>query len=336
MLPTAAAPALIADLGATNARFGLVGPEGVTGSLSLRCADYPGLAAAARAYLATAKPPLPPRRAAFAVASAITGDRIVMTNNAWSFSVRDLTEELGLDQLQVINDFTAVALGCPALGPGDAIQVGGGTAEPGMPIAVMGAGTGLGVSGLVPGHGGWTALSGEGGHVTMPAVTEREAAVIERMGRRFGHVSAERLLSGMGIVNLYETLAALEGLDDAPMRGAEEVTEAALGGSDALSTEATEMFCAMLGTIAGNLVLTLGARGGLYVAGGIVPKLGDFFLRSAFRDRFEAKGRFRPWLAAIPTFVVTHPLPAFLGLRTVLDDTGGPLGPGLPTPEETC
>jgi glucokinase len=224
---------------------------------------------------------------------------------------------LGFDRLEVINDFTAQALALPRLGPGDRTPVGGGTSVPKMPLGVLGPGSGLGVSGLVPCVTGWTAVTGEGGHSTMPAVDDRESAVIDHLRRRLDHVSAERVLSGPGLVNLYNTLAEIDGN---PSKGysAAQITDLGVRGEDPVCGEATAMFCAMLGTVAGNLALTLGARGGVFIAGGIVPRLGRYFIDSPFRARFEAKGRFEAYLDAIPTFVVTHPLAAFLGCAALL------------------
>lgn len=311
-------PVLVADIGGTNARFGLMGETGVDHSAILACADFPTLEAAARTYLERARPARPLRQGALAIAGPVTGDHVVMTNHVWSFSIRATRGALGLERLEVINDFTAVALAVPRLGAADRVQIGGGTPESGRVIGVIGPGSGLGVSGLVPGPGGWVALSGEGGHVTMPAATERESAVLDRLRRQFEHVSAERVISGPGLVNLHEALCALSGRDPQALSPA-AITAAALSDGDPLCVEAVALFCAMLGTVAGNLALTLGARGGIYIAGGIVPQLGDFLARSAFRERFVGKGRLRSYLDPIPTCVITHALPAFLGLRAVLD-----------------
>ncbi len=258
-----------------------------------------------------------PRKAAIDVASAITGDRVSMTNHPWSFSIAALKARFGFDRLEVINDFTALALALPHLEPGDRTTIGGGVAVPGAPLAVLGPGSGLGVSGLVACGSGWVALTGEGGHATMAPATDRESAVLDRMRRHFDHVSAERVLSGPGLVNLYNTLAEI---DRVPSRGytAAQITDLAMRGEDPLCAETTTMFCAMLGTMAGNLALTLGARGGVFIGGGIVPRLGRFFANSPFRARFQAMGRFESYLAAIPTHVVTHQLPAFLGCAAVL------------------
>jgi glucokinase len=308
---------LLGDIGATNARFAIVGASGaLSHPRVLACADYPAIEAAIADYL-RAEGQKVPREAALAVASPTVGDQVTLTNHPWSFSISGLQRDLGLKRLLVINDFTANALAIPHLGAGDRMPVGGGTADPGSPVAIIGPGSGLGVSGLVPRPGGWTPLAGEGGHATMAPADPREGAVLDLMRRRFDHVSAERVLSGPGLVNLYNALAELDGVPAASY-SAPQITDASIWEVEPLCREAVMMFCAMLGTIAGNLALFLGARGGVYVAGGIVPKLGPTFAESPFRERFEAKGRFRPYLAAIPTWVITHPVPAFLGLAGLL------------------
>ncbi|HUZ75289.1 MAG TPA: glucokinase [Stellaceae bacterium] len=305
---------LIGDVGGTHTRFALLDaaqrPERVR---VLASEDYPSLASAITAYLDAEKPEPRPREAALAVASAVTGDAVTLTNRSWSFSIAALQGALGLERLLVINDFTANALAMPQLRQDERIAIGGGAAAAGAPIAVLGPGTGLGMSALVPSRDGGIAIAGEGGHATIPAADERESEVLARMRRRFGHVSAERVLSGPGLVNLYQTLAELAGAPAEDFTPA-QIADAEIGKSEILCREAVEMFCAMLGTVAGNLALTLGARGGVYIAGGIVPRLGARFAASGFRRRFEDKGRFRAYLAAIPCYVVTHPVPAFLGL----------------------
>jgi glucokinase len=318
--PTTSVPAtwLVGDIGGTNARFGLVSPEGkLLYSRTLPDQDYPTVEDAIAAFLAERGTLPTPLQGAIAIASAITGDRVAMTNHPWSFSVLGLKTRFGFERFEVINDFTALALALPQLGPEDRIAVGGGTAVAGAPIAVLGPGSGLGVSGLVPSGSRWIALSGEGGHATMCPATDRESAVLARMRAHFDHVSAERVLSGPGLVNLYNTLAQLEGV---PALGftAAQITDLASRGEDPLCVETTRLFCAMLGTVAGNLALTLGARGGVYIGGGIVPRLGQTFIDSEFRERFEAKGRLRAYLQPIPTFVVTNTLPAFLGCAAFL------------------
>jgi glucokinase len=258
-----------------------------------------------------------PHMAALAVAGPVAGDQVVFTNHPWSFSISALRGWLAVDRLLVVNDFTAVAAGVPYLKANDRTTIGGGRGVAGAPIGVIGPGSGLGVGWLLPVGGAWFPLSGEGGHVTMATATARESLVLERMRSRFGHVSAERVLSGPGIVNLYTMLAEIDGVPAASYSPT-QITDPEIGGQEPRCRMAVEMFCEMLGTIAGNLALTLNARGGIYIAGGIVPKLGPVFAASGFRARFEEKGRMRALLESIPTFVITHEFPAFLGLAALL------------------
>jgi glucokinase len=309
---------LVGDVGATNARFGLASPDGaILHSRIFACDEFAEIGLAVEAYLA-GRGNLPmPHRGALAIAAAITGDQIRMTNHPWSFSVAALRDRLGLERFVAINDFTAAALAVPRLSAADRVTVGGGAPVEGRPIAVLGPGSGLGVSGLIPAGSGWVPLAGEGGHVTMAPGNEREDAVLGEMRRRFDHVSAERCLSGPGLVNLYDSLAALDAVPAAPYTAA-QITDLNTSARDPLCREATAMFCAMLGSVAGDLALTLGAQGGVYIAGGIVPRLGARFADSDFRARFEAKGRMSRYVAAIPSYVVTHPLLAFLGCVAAL------------------
>ena len=256
-------------------------------------------------------------RGAIAVASPIAGDRITLTNRDWSFSASRLKRSLGLDRLEIVNDFAAIALCIPSLTSRDVLRIGPGKKAAGAPVAILGPGTGLGVSLLVPAGKGWLPVATEGGHVSLPAADETDAAIIETLRRRFGHVSAERVLSGPGLADLYTVLAALEGRS-VEERAPPEVMDAALNGSDPLAIAAVERFCAFLGTVAGDIALTAGARGGVYIAGGIVPRLGNALKRTPFRARFEAKGRFKTYLRDVPTYVITREQPAFGGLKNLL------------------
>jgi glucokinase len=303
--------ALVADIGATNARFALAEDGRVDHQRTLHGRDFPAFEEALAAYCAAER--VQPEEAAIAIACPVTGDAIRFTNSPWGFGIAELSARFGFRRLLVLNDFEANALAIPHLSPGDLVPVGEGEPVAGAPAAILGPGSGLGVAGLVRAREGWIALPGEGGHATMAAVDERETAVLTKLRARFGHVSAERVLSGPGLVNLHDAIAELEGVA-AERKQPAEIAEA----QDPVSLEAVDMFCAMLGTLAGNVALTLGARGGVYIAGGIVPKLGPRFLHSPFRERFLAKGRFRDYLARIPTSVVTHPVPAFVGLAGLL------------------
>jgi glucokinase len=314
-------PRLVGDIGGTNARFALVSaaqrePEAID---VLRCAQYPSLRDAVDDYLhRNGLVAQPPRWAALGMACPVSGDALRMTNNHWALSVSRLREELALDRLLLLNDFTALALGVPALGERDVMQVGGGAPQRPGAMAVLGPGTGLGVSGLLPVGGDYLPIIGEGGHVTLPACTPEEAALAAWCTRRFGHASAERLISGGGLALLHEGLAHVRGHDAAPLTAA-AITSRALQGQDALCSDAVSTFCAMLGTIASNLALTLGAFGGVYIGGGIVPKLGPLFAGSPFRQRFEDKGRFASYLAKIPVYVIEAPHCALHGAARALE-----------------
>jgi len=317
MPPEPGADALLADIGGTHARFALASSGGFGTVVTLRTADYAGPGAAVRAFLERARPAAPPAVAALACAGPVEDGRVRLTNSAWLIDGDGLRAELGFEDVRVINDFAAVAWAVPAFAPKDLRPIGGGEAASGAPAAVLGPGTGLGVATYLPARGGDAVVVGEGGHVSMAAVTDREAEVLAAARAELGHVSAERFLSGTGLVRLYRILAHLDGVE-APERTAAEIADAAAAGDCPLCGATVDMFCDMLGTVAGNLALTFGAHGGVYLAGGIVPRLGHRFAASRFRERFEAKGRFRAYLAPIPTAVVVHPEPAFLGLMRVL------------------
>jgi glucokinase len=308
---------LMADIGATNTRCALVDDQGREIAPEMFSnASFAGLPQVLEHYLTERRASDRPRRAALAVAAPIAGDEVAMVNINWRFSQADLRARFALKQLDVVNDFAAIAWGLPLLGPADVVQIGGGQPARRATLATLGPGSGIGVAALVPSNDAWAVMTGEGGHVSMPAQTAEEEQVIARLREKFGHCSAERVLSGPGLVNLYVVLAALAGRGE-PTVTAEDVTHLAKQG-EPMARKTLAMFCAMLGTVAGDVALTTGARGGVYVAGGIVPRFVEIFRRSEFRARFEAKGRYREYLAAIPTYLVTAELPAFRGLRYLL------------------
>ena len=310
-------PRLLGDVGGTNARFGWQSNahSGIEHVLVLPCAAHETLEAAIRTYLELKSLPMP-RTGALGIANPITGDVIRMTNHHWSFSISEMQRSLGLQQLNVINDFTALALALPSIAKDNLVQVGGTVAEAYAPKALIGAGTGLGVSGLMPtdANDHWVAIAGEGGHVTLAAQTESEYRVIELIRQRYGHVSAERVLSGQGLVDLYLALRQLQKQQPVDVAGAAEITAWALQDKDPLALQSIDMFAGFLGSVTGDLALTLGARGGVYLGGGIVPRWLGWFETSQFRERFEAKGRFNAYLKDIPVWVINAAeSPALLG-----------------------
>lgn len=302
-------PRLIADIGGTNARFALAEPGGPPqAERNLLVRDFPGLAEAALAYLGGRRV----EEAVIAVATPVESDAIRFTNSPWAFSIQELQARLGVARLAVINDFVAQALAMPHLAPADLEPLGGEAPTPGRAIGVLGPGTGLGVSALVPGRHGWAALPTEGGHVSLAPHDAREMAVLATLVERFGHVSNERVLSGQGLLNLAWALATLDGRTLAAATP-EEVTEAARNRACPACMEAVAMFGALLGSAAGDLALVLGARGGVFVAGGICLRLGPLFDRATFRRRFEAKGRMRAYLEPIPAWLVRRTDTGLLG-----------------------
>jgi len=311
-------PRLVADIGGTHARLALERDRGRFDAVQvLVCDDYDGIEALLRAYLTQCGEPV--RHAAIAIANPIEGDAVRMTNRHWSFSIDTTRQALGLETLLVVNDFTALASALPALQPVDRRAVGGGQALPGQPIAVLGPGTGLGVSGLVPHSDGYVALMSEGGHTSFAPRDEREDIVLAHARRQYGHVSFERVASGMGLELIYAALNAHRGGRMPSPMSAADIVRRAVAEECVLCAEVVDVFAAVLGTAASDLALTLGARGGVYIGGGIVPRLGARFDASPFRARFEDKGRFSAYLQAIPTWVLTHATPALIGAAAMLE-----------------
>lgn len=312
-------PRLLADIGGTNARFALETAPGVLEDIDvLPCKDYATLGEAIRHYLAQVGTRAV-HHAAIGIATAITGDEVRMTNHHWAFSIEETRQALGFTTLLVLNDFTVLALSLPQLPAHELQQIGGGEVRAGAK-ALLGAGTGLGVSGLVPAGRQWLPLAGEGGHVSFAPQNDAEWRLWQYAKGRFGeHVSAERFLSGPGLELIYDALAAEAG-EPAGQLTAAQISKQGLSGECARCREVLALFCGMLGTAAANLALILGAVGGVYIGGGIVPRFGEFFANSDFRARFEAHGRCRNYLAALPVFVIHSAYPALTGVQTALND----------------
>ncbi len=331
---SAAYPCLVADVGGTNARFAWVAaPRAAPAHVRvLPVAAHAGPELAVRAYLQELALLLGadfsrPRSAAFALATALEGDLIELTNADWRFSRQQLQRALGLDVLLVLNDFEALALSLPCLGADQLRLWGPALTLPTPPhtLAVIGPGTGLGVGGVMLTPHGWVALAGEGGHASLSAADHFESQLLDVVRRGYTHVSAERLLSGLGLPLLHASVAAVLGLQVEPLKS-EQIVAAGLAaegaGADVVCSRTLDSFCALLGSFAGNVALTLGARGGVYIGGGIVPRLGERFFASQFRARFESKGRFRPYLEAVPTALITDTLAALSGAALALEQHG--------------
>ncbi|OUC94002.1 glucokinase [Streptosporangium minutum] len=306
-------PWLVADIGGTNARFGLVTePGGQPQAVAvLAGADHDGLPEAVAAYLADHAGGVQPGAACIAIAGPVEGDRYRLTNAGWTGSVRDL----GIPDAELLNDFEALAASLPHLVGDDLVSLGGPGPSRGVK-AVLGPGTGLGVGGLVPAAEGWVPIPGEGGHVTVPVLDERDHAIVQALrAEGLEHVVAEHLLSGPGLTRLHHGLALVHGVD-APRLSASDIVARL---DDSLCAETVEVFCGMLGTFAGNVALTLGARGGVYLGGGVLPRIVDRVRSSDFRRRFEATPTLNDYLSAIATTLIVAPQPALVGAAAWLN-----------------
>jgi len=307
-------PVLLADVGGTHVRFALRAADGrVTRHTVLDCADYPSLAAACGEYLGEAASDIAPAEAGIAVACPVLGDRIELTNRDWRFSREALRRQLGLERLEVLNDFAALALALPSLAPGDTRSIKPGEPVAGAPIGLLGPGTGLGVAALILHGAEAIPIATEGGHRDLAATSEREWQVHRWLAGRFGHVSTERVLSGPGLANLHDAICALDGVVGGERRSPAAVVEGARAGVPACR-EAVHLFSSWLGAVAGDLALILGARGGIYLCGGVVPRMGSAFELEAFRSRFVAKGRFADYLSPVPVSLVLRTESALAGI----------------------
>ena len=308
---------VVVDLGGTNIRFAVCDLE--TGKLSqleeLVCADFSTLEEVLTQYFSTLHSEV--KNLCIGIACPVEGDQVTMTNLSWEFSQRTLKDKLNLNSLYVINDYTAISLAVPFLSPEERIQIGGGEAESEGVTAVFGPGTGLGVSHIVKSADKWVNLPGEGGHTSFTANTREQAEVLFLLQEQFGHVSAERILSGQGLVNIYQSLCAVA-KQTPKFELPKEVSKAGLDGSCDIARRTMEVFCQVMGSFAGNLALNLNCTGGVYIAGGIVMRFIEFFQASEFRSFFEEKGRFKAQLSGIPTFLITNTNPGLLGATVYL------------------
>ena len=307
---------VLADVGGTNVRFALLTGDVLGPIEHLAVRDYEHFSDALAAFMSRQTERAAIRSAVLAVAGVVTGERCALTNNAWVVDAAELRARFGLTGINIINDFEAVAWSLPQLTGNDLRIVGGGDPVKDAPMVALGPGTGLGVAAYVPRENGAFVLRSEGGHTTAPSGSPREDAIIGNLRRRFGHVSAERVLSGQGLENLYRAIIEIDSLT-APERNAAEITQAAIAGRCPASRAALDTFCAMLGDVAGNFALSFGAQGGVFIAGGIIPRIRDHLPRSQFRARFEAKGRLSDYLKTIPVYLILQDDPAFIGLRSL-------------------
>ncbi|SFN13365.1 glucokinase [Izhakiella capsodis] len=314
--------ALVGDVGGTNARLALcdVDSGAISEAKTFSTSEYESLEAVIRNWLGEQQKEI--KDGCIAIACPITEDWVEMTNHDWAFSTSKMKSNLGFNNLEIINDFTAVSMAIPVLKEQDVLQFGGTAPVADKPIAVYGAGTGLGVAHLVHVDERWVSLPGEGGHVDFAPNSEEEDLILEVLRMEMGHVSAERILSGAGLVNLYRAIVKSDGRQPENLKP-EDVSGRALADSCTDCRRALSLFCVIMGRFGGNLALTLGTFGGVYIAGGIVPRFLEFFKASGFRAAFEDKGRFHDYVHPIPVYLITHDQPGLLGAGAHLRQTLG-------------
>lgn len=327
-------PTLLADVGGTNVRFGLAYPDArqpldADSVRSMLVTQFDSLADAATDYLLQLRSDARPQHAVFAVAGRLDGDAVAMTNHHWTISFAQTRRALGLASHRAINDFAAMSLGLSLLAPHDSVALGDPAAtvlgeEPSQTFAVLGPGTGLGVGALLLREGRMFALQTEGGHIGVAPGNALEIEVLKVLQRRFGRVSAERLLCGQGLVNLEAALLEIEGRK-APPGGSEAIV--ADVDTEPHQRRKLDVFCGLLGAIAGDFVLGYGAWQGAWLAGGLVPHLLPWLRGPVFRARFEDKGRFADAMRRVPVRAVVHPHPGLLGAaaQAMLDAGRSPL-----------
>lgn len=316
-------PRLIADIGGTNARFSIeVKPYTYEFTQILDCKKYRTLSEAAVSYLKSVNMYGKVHHAALALPSPTVDDVLYMVNSPWHRQLMSKTKaDMGMDSTIFLNDFHALSLAIPHINRNNLVKIGG-TDEPNpqKPIAIIGPGTGLGMATLLR-HplGEYLSIPGEGGRSSFPAVNEEEIELWNFAHRRFHHVSVERFICGPGLQLIYEGLCSIDGkpIDIIPTPA--EITERGTNGTDFTCQRTLDVFCRMLGTVASNLAVITNAFGGVYIGGGVVPRILEYFIASDFRGRFEAKGRYHAYLAKMPVYVIVDPFPAFLGASYALD-----------------
>ncbi len=308
---------IIGDIGGTNARFAIVAPEqpGFTSAVTLQCADYPSADDAIRQFIDESSA-ASPDAICLAVAGPVIEGTVQVTNNHWTLNAASIAEDFGIDAVRLLNDFEAAAYSIPQLGADDSESIGMpenvSLPEDRFNVAILGPGTGLGVAGLVRRGETLIPIVGEGGHVGFAPKSRIQVEIRDALRNKFDRVSVERLLSGSGIENIYWALTLIHG-EQRTQLSAQEVFTKSDDGSDQRAAEATHMFFEILGQVAGDLALTLGAEDGVFVAGGIAKRYPTMLQNSGFRNAFDNKGRHRAYMERIPTSLITHDEPGLLG-----------------------
>ena len=310
--PVSGSRLLVADIGGTNARFAIADLEtlALSGIEEFQCARYSSLFEAMRAYLDRLDDP--PAEAAIAVAGPVVDERVSLTNSAWSFTKAELCSRSGLNSVLVLNDIQALALSISTLDASDLHRIGGSEVEPRATKLVLAAGTGMGASTLVWTGAKWRAVPGEGGHISFAAHTKRERDLIDLLYAGQPHVPVDCVVSGPGLANLYRGIAKLDGANAEALLPNDVLTRG-LSRSDAIAEEALELFIAWLGRFAGDAALMVGARGGVYIGGGLAQRIVEALSTGLFRRSFDEKGQMKGFLEPIPVYVILAKFAALKG-----------------------
>ena len=308
---------LIGDIGGTNARFALAdhSAPGYSNELVLKCADFESANDAIRHYLGSVEAPSPDA-ICLAAAGPIVGDRVRFTNNDWVIATSDLAGDFSTDAVKLLNDFEAIAYAVPLIPGDDCLPIGLPEARPlaqaNYTVGVMGPGTGLGAVGLCQRNGQIFPIASEASHGGFAPESQVQIDMLAVMRERFDRVSAERLVSGPGLENIYWALTRIHGEQRQHLSAAEIFAKNA-DSSDSRAAEAVQMFFEILGQVVGDYALALGAHNGMFIAGGIVQRYPELIENSRFRSGFENKGRYRSLMESIPTQLIMHPHPGLLG-----------------------
>ena len=305
-------PYIVADIGGTNARFGIADEQGITNTHTFACNAFDSFEDVFTAYLETSNCN-DIKHAAIAIATHVSDDNVEFTNLPWAFSISAIAKRHHFKHFKALNDLAASAIAIPLLNESQTIKICDNKEVPMSAKALLAAGTGLGMSGLLPNGDTWIPIEGEGGHISICATTKFEHELLTLLYRKHGFVSAEMILSGRGLTHLHTTIANVKGLEINKLAPADIVAKG-ISGKDEHCELVLNTYCGFLGSVAGDLALVLGAQNGVYIGGGIVNHMRDFFVKNThFREHFINKGQKENYMKNIPIHLISDTQTGLLG-----------------------